>query len=376
MSKWHRRLSRRNLLTLGAAMTTLGVATITGDSANVPIHNARSFEFDAKDLGTEGDSADVSSALRSFFDRLPAGATVTFQPGARLRVASLIELPKPLHIDGRGAEIFTTGVNGVFAIPAAASGSVIRNLRLRGSSPLRYANENKAINFTGGPRAWVANVLVENVHCDGFGYGGFFGSHVRDSIFRDCAVRNSVYCGFQFLSPRDVELIDPVVDKLEGVPTNGYMQSYPVAWTRDSRQRSIIDYPNATSCTTWGGLIQNCGWEGVDTHGGINIKAIGTQILGCMHGVAYVPCPDENGKAAWAPQNCVVAFCTIDSMRSDASKATGVKLVGAGSRGHRVMAATGEIFENRIRGHGRGTTISGDSGDPAFVGGSHPALSD
>lgn len=362
-------VSRRGFLTVGVAVGALGMVGLTRDSPSAPARQSRPVEFDARNISSSGYSPDAAPALRSFLERLPPGAAVVLQPGVRLRVASLIALTKPVHLDGRGAEIFTTGSNGIFAVPSAASGSIFQNLRLRGDSPRQYANQNKAFNLTGKPEGWVANVMFDNVSCEGFGYGGFFGSHVRDTVFRDCVVRNSVYCGFQLLSPRNVELINPVVDTLEGIVVNGYMQSYPVAWTRDSRQHSILDYPNAINCTTWGGLIRNCGWEGVDTHGGINIKTIGTQILDCMHGVAYVSCPDENGDPGWAPQGCVVAFCRIESRHSDASKATGVKFAGAGSRGQRIMAATGQIIGNRIIGHGRGMTIFGDSGDPALVGG-------
>jgi hypothetical protein len=360
-------ITRRAALVLGA--TALTLAALKPGDRHARSARASTYEFDPGDGVTPGSVEDSSASLRSFLEGLPDGAHVAFPPGARIRVGSLVTLTKPVHIDGRGAEIFTSGINGIFAIPAAASGSSFRDLRVRGSSPSTYAAVNKAFNILGSPRAWVTGLRFEKVECDGFGYGGFYGSHVSDASFRDCAVRNSVYCGFLFLSPRDVDLFDPVVDTLRGIPVNGFMQSYGIAWTRDSREPSIQDYPTAENCTTWGGLIRNTGWEGVDTHGGINIRTIGTEILGCMHGVAYVPCPDVNGDDRWAPQNCLVAFCTIDSLRSDSSKATGVKLVGAGDRGRRRMAATGAILGNTITGHGRGETVAGDTADRANVGG-------
>ena len=310
-----------------------------------------------------------NTQLTTLLDSLPSGAKVIIPPGAIIRLEAAVVLTKPVHFDGRGSKFNVIGTVSGFEIPAAASGSSFRDVRMQGFNPTTYAAANKAFNFTGIPAAWVDGVQFENVSCDGFGYGGFFGSHLKNSSFRNCKVTNSVYCGFQFLSPLNVTLWNPTIDTLQGLLANNYMQSYPIAWTRDATQASIVNYPNAENCTTWGGLIQNTGWEGVDTHGGRNIRTIGTDIFGCFVGVAYVPCANNSGVDTWAPVNCLVAFCNIDSKVSDDSKGVGIKLIGAGGATARVEAASGQIIGNKIKGHGRGTNTIDGTADPSFVGG-------
>lgn len=356
---------------LGPAVTDAGIAekiADTGSQTNAQLSNTFAI-FNPAGLIDWNGTVDSAAALEAYLNATPAGVTVVFPPGSTIKVLSLVTLTKPVEIDGRGSTIHTDSTNGIFAVPAAASGSKFRNLHIQGVRPATYTAAQKAFNFTGIPSAWVSHIACENVSVDGFGYGGFYGSHIRYSVFRDCTVENSVYVGFQFLSPLNVELFNPTIRNLAGIPANNFMQSYPIAWTRDQTKASIVDYPNAENCTTWGGLIETTGWEGVDTHGGRNIRTIGTNIFGCMHGVAYVPCPDTNGVDQWAPQDCVVAFCTIDSRTQDASKATGIKMIGAGNSGNRVQAATGTIIGNTIKGHGRGTLTTGATADPSTVGG-------
>lgn len=350
---------------LGALAGDLGASgTVVGDAVET-----RFSVFNPAGLIDTAGTVDSSAAFQAFLDSVPEGVTVTTPPGALIKLSSLITLTKPVHIDGNGATFHTTGTNGMFAIPEAASGSSFRNMHLQGVSPTTYAAANKAFNVTGAPGAWVADLRFEDVSVDGFGYGGFFGSHTRDTVTRNCKVTNCVYVGFQFLSPNNVVHHNPYVDTLHGIAANGYMQSYPIAWTRDQTKASIVDYPNAQDCTTWGGTIQNAGWEGVDTHGGRNIRTIGTNIYDCMIGIAYVPCPNESGVDMWGPQDCAALYCNIDSRATDASHAVGIKLIGAGNTGNRTEAATGVIVGNKIKGHGRGTTTTGGTGDPSTVGG-------
>lgn len=312
---------------------------------------------------------DASAGLQAALDGMRAGAVLHLPSNAVIKLSSVVTLTKPVHIDGHGAQFITSGTNGMFAIPPAASNSSFRNMRVQGNKPTTYAAANKAFNITGAPGSFVTGLRFTDVFCDGFGYGGFYGSHVRGAVFRDCVVTNSVYCGFQFLSPDGVTLYNPTIDTLEGIFANGFMQSYPIAWTRDQTQVSITDYPNAKDCSTYGGLIQNVGWEGVDTHGGRNIRTMYMTIRGAMHGIAYVPCPDQNGVDTWGPRDCVAAFNEIDSMTTTHDKATGIKFVGAGGNDNRVEAATGLIMGNKIKGHGRGTLTTGVTADPTTVGG-------
>lgn len=314
-------------------------------------------------------AVDGSAAWDAMIAAAPAGSRIMVPPGASIRFASARTLAKRVHVDGRGATFRTTANAGIFKLTGAGSGSTFTGIHFQGVNPTTFADAGKAIELAGTPTSWVDGVHLEDCTFDGFGYGGVFGSHVSNFAARDCRVTNCVYAGFQFLSPRNCVLWNPLVDGLFGITATGYQQSYPIAWTRDHKKTSITDYPNAADCTTWGGLIQNTGWEGVDTHGGTNIRTIGVTIRGCQNGVAYVPCPDPTNTIDLYAPDGLIAYCTIESGVTDGSKGPGIKLVGCGSFTGRTMAATGKIIGNTVRGHGAGKLPDGSNADPSNLSG-------
>lgn len=350
---------------------TTDAAISAGDGAYVL---GRDYTIDVARQAPDIDLTGVTAA-DAYWDELtaaaPVGATFIFPPGATIRFASARTLTKRSHFKGNGVTFSTTTSAGIFALVGSASGSTFERVKFQGVSPATYAGADKALNLVGTPTDWVDGVQLRDCAFDGFGYGGVYGSHVSNFEAWTSKVTNSVYAGFQFLSPLNCNLWNCTVDGLVGKAVGLTNQSYPIAWTRDSTVASTVTHPNARNCTVWGGLIQNTGWEGVDTHGGINIRTIGTTIRGCNVGVSYVPCPNTtNTQDLYAPVDCLVLDCTIESGVTDGAAGPGIRIVGANTNiDTRYMAATGKILGNTIRGHGYGKLTDGSDGDSSNNGG-------
>lgn len=329
------------------------------------LSNPRGSTYDIRDLlptlnlsGTSASGAVVAAKLNS----LPPNSRVMFPAGSVFNWSDGCPITVPLTLDGYGVTIKGDAPNSTIVLTKPASGSIIRGFSFKGNSGTAYAAAHKAINFAGTPSAWVDNISVYDVSVDGYGYGGFIGYNCSNLTFVNCSVTNSVYAGFQFLSPLNVTLYNPKVNNLLGISANTFMQSYPIAFTRDQTQESITDYPNAQNCTVWGGTITRSGWEGVDTHGGINIRVFGMCIVGSLYGISAVACPNAQGVDTYPPLGGMYAFNDIEATDNQgATGAIGVRVVGADAANGKW--GTGTILSNRIVGMGPGKKPSGDSAD-------------
>lgn len=328
--------------------------------------NPRPSFYDVRDISPNLDFTGVAASgviLANKLNALPANSRVRFPAGITLNITDGLNLTTPLHLDGYGVTLIGNVPNSSITLNPGASGSRIAGFKMIGNSGNAYSGYHKAINFAGTPAAWVDNIRIDGVSVDGYGYGGFVGYNCSNLRLNDCTVTNSVYAGFQFLSPLNVVLRNPTVTNLLGILTAAqFMQSYPIAFTRDQTQASITDYPNAQNCTVWGGTITRCGWEGVDTHGGVNIRVFGMRIVGALYGISAVACPDVNGNDAYAPMGQMFAFNDIEATDNQgATGAIGIRLVGAQPANGQY--GTGTIFSNRIVGMGPGKKADGTSAD-------------
>lgn len=143
---------------------------------------------------------------------------------------------------------------------------------------------------------------------------------------------------------------------VEDIPTSISSISYGISLTKSDG--TTVIYPRSSDIIVSDNIIDGVeDWEGLDTHGGRRIIFVNNIVRNCKIGIACVNGKDAAGDSAQAPLEVSVIGNIIESGVTDGSAYYGISLVGAYNAGL-VEAATGQIKDNIIKGHGREATTN------------------
>jgi hypothetical protein len=303
-------------------------------------------------------------------DLLPTPARVATAFGAvRLaRVRLSITTPRgPLTVDeptdvvfsGAGRIVVPEG--GTYGILVRSSDVTITDARIDGPGS-SFPDQNAArtaIWLQGAPAGgWLERITITGGTLEHFGYAGVRAEYVRD--LRICGVRISdiAYAGVQMLSVVGGTVSGCEISDLTHDP---YPNSYGIAATRNTREQ-IADAPRCERIEITGNVVRNVPrWEGIDTHGGVDITIADNTVIDCATGIALVPLKrySADGKddtVDAAPLDCVVRHNTVTwtgAFPDRGAMRAGINFVGAGAViGDDVERATGSIVDNTISGYG------------------------
>ncbi|WP_020579413.1 hypothetical protein [Actinopolymorpha alba] len=324
----------------------------------------RARRWDVVAEGAAGNGVDDDTeTLAGVFDKAAAGDEIWYTPDRAFKLTAPITLNKPLRHLGYGAELVqtasdTTGIR----LEGGASGTVVAGLTFRGPQGTTYEPNGRALHVTGTPERWFENLFLHDVTFRDWGYGGLYARWARHLVTLDVVVEDVQYAGLDHFSCADVHHWNPTVRRLTGIPKNGFMQSYGIAFNR-WRLTNLTEDPRCDNCWVWGGEIDSVPWEAIDTHGGARIHALGTRITNSYHGFAAVPSPDPQGVDTYAPLDILAAHLDIDGEVDDGSKGSGIRIVGAGRRDNTVERSTGHIIGGSIARMGSGIDALGRPGD-------------
>lgn len=180
------------------------------------------------------------------------------------------------------------------------------------------------------------------------------GENIR---FRMCqnfwAHRNRVYdgrlAGINCLSVLDGHVFKNHISNLDGDATP---EGYGIQCTKNNGASSVWPLPERV--TIEGNTVKDIvDWEGVDTHGGIDIHFINNIIHDCKLGIVVTRFND--GSNTYAPKRCIVigntiVNNTIAKTNVSSSVANGIQIVGVSSS---VTADECKVIGNTIENYGR-----------------------
>ncbi|NYH92435.1 right-handed parallel beta-helix repeat-containing protein [Actinopolymorpha rutila] len=318
----------------------------TGGSVQVD-----SLVWNVKDHGVVGDgTADDTAALQAMFTAAPANTWILFPHGTTCKISGTLTLSKPFHIEG--GEIVQVATNAYgFSLTSGASGTVIREVRFTGPGATNYGGNRRAIHLQGNSAtSRVGDVLVEGCTISGWSFGVSCRLGERITV-RGCKILTMGYAGVHFFSVNRCKVTDNYIDDVRLTGSN--VDCYGITINR------IENVTIAAEPLSEGGLVSrnqvlNVAWEGIDSHGGINLVIADNYVYGCLNGIALVAGGNENNVETYACKAMVVRGNVVVSGVTNGTKEVGIKVVGAGTAvGALVDGATGIISGNYVHGHGK-----------------------
>ena len=331
----------------------------SGQAATVAARLANQAVINVKDYGATGDGVtDDTAAIQAAVDAAAGSASVLFPAGV-YKLTSTVEVPATSHLVGQpGAEIkyTTTGPDSPqSAFTITGSDVTIEDLTITGPRTSAATLHNEwGIDAQGASTAarlerivlrrltmsmwgracirlrWVTGFTVSGCHLYDAGFQGFVGMSVSQGVVADNHVHD-ILCGFD---------------------DNGYgitFYSYDLAPADETTDPvcSDIEVRNNT-------VERVSQWEGIDFHGGHNIKVVGNTVLGCRNGI------DISGDVR-GMTDLLVANNFIDSM-TDTSE-DGTVAYGITCWGTEDVPVSGAVISNNvIRRHTGGITLNRTSG--------------
>ena len=253
----------------------------------------------------------------------------------------------------------TTTSASIAAITVTANDVLLDRPNLTGTGSAA-SSTGAGIAATGTLASYVTGLRVERAQIQNFTQHGIILTFCSDFRIRGMRLANLSYSGVMMSSCSEGEIAGGSVKNItmSGGLTNAYgiaasyNEAAGIATNPQSRDISIHD-------VTVDGVV---GWEGIDTHAGINIQIHHNTVKNCKVGVAIVPGRNGGANYVLAPKNVSVADNYIDSGRSDGVLTQGVSFVGCSTAvgfHNNTDWATGTISGNTIRRCGNDAATSG-----------------
>lgn len=266
-----------------------------------------------------------------------------------------LTIAKAVTLRFRGGSITqTTDTHG---IDITADNVVIENPVLTGvgSDAAGVASAIRAVSTASSPRT---GLHIRGGVIDGWQKYGIYLEQVVDVEIEQVKVKNVAYAGIMVLSGIGGTIRRNKVSNI--TQPVGLVNSYGIALTRNSTQ-SIAVAPRTSGFTVDGNTVDGVvNWEGIDTHGGQDLKITDNRVLNTRVGISLVPCPNEAGVDTYAPVGITVTGNYIDSTVTDGTRLQGIQVVGAGvTAGSPVEAASAIISGNTILNHGTDSLAGG-----------------
>ncbi len=300
----------------------------------------------------DSDYPNLSSALAA----TPVGGTLEIRGTYSITTPFVINKACRVQFV-RGAQITaTTG----HAIDITASGVILDRPKLigSGSGTVGTSCGIRAIANVADP---ISDLTLLTPNISNFNKYGIYLEHVRDFCIDRPAINSIAYGGIMMLSCTDGEISGGAIRNLT-MPT-GFVNAYGIAITSNSAQ-TLAAAPRSKRITVNRVLVENVPWEGIDTHGGIDLTITNNIVRGCLNGIALVSVNNSDDIPGKGPQRCVVANNNIDSLVTDGSMQDGIKLVGQGAvAGSPIDLSVGCVISNNtVIGHGLEASGAGSGG--------------
>lgn len=302
--------------------------------------------------------SDQTSAIQAVISSMTAGQVLVI--GDRYRVDGTLVFATPnTSVRGSGQGELYSGLTGTTAqvmIRITADNVKLQGFAVTGPQIAAGANQT-GISIEGGSAATALNgVILNNMTVSRFGKNGILASYVTNFAFDDNTIFDCCYTGIGILCG-----INGTIDRnrVRNITQTGYANSYGI-YTSRYESTDLSTYPRSANISISGNRVSDIpGWDGINTHGGINHIIANNVITNCSKPIEIVGSDDSSNVTTFAPLDIQIIGNVITSTRTDGTYPGGIVFVGAqgaGILGTPAEYGTGTIIGNVIRGHGKENT--------------------
>ena len=285
-------------------------------------------------FGVSGDgTTDDTAAWNSFLAAVPAGAVIRCEPGDRYHLSGTVSITKPVTIQGGEWLAAQTGT----CLHITSSNVVIDGARITADTA-EVNTTQRLIYAEGTSSSLLERVQVRNVTTRGGRYIAVALTWCRDFDVQGCDIADLHYAGIMVLSGKGGTIRGNSVRNL--LMGGSFVNAYGIAVSDSTNNLTGRSEDIAVDANLVSGVP---GWEGIDTHSGVNLRFTNNVVIGCRTGIAVLP---GNASRTVAPENIVVTGNQIIRDGADDDKA-GIQMIGIPD----TMAVTGVVAGNTIRGY-------------------------
>lgn len=314
------------------ALTKATYSMVSGAPANV-------LDFGAVGNGVADDTTAIQAAIDS-------NATSVFFPQGTYKITATLNVTSKMLIQGAKAKIDASTSN-FYALNITASDVTVDGLEIKGAGNSVYDTNGRLIaatgtdNGAGNAPTYISNITISNCNLHDAGRGGVYAAFVDNLKVINNIVKDVGYSGIQCFSVKNSLIDGNIVDTVSpGVLVGASYQAYGIETNRTT-SADLTQYPQCDNIVVSSNTVSNVStWEGLDTHGGTNIKFIGNTVTGCSSGIAIVRSIDGGGTQVVATSDIVVSGNTIKNCTRTAVT------TGAATPKHENISVTNNITDN------------------------------
>lgn len=277
------------------------------------------------------------------------GAVVELSRSWEVELPVVIDTPLTLRFVGGSI----TSTRDITLIRVIASDVRIEHPVLTGPGG-RTAGLGRAVHVVGTVDRPCRGFALHGGVIRGFSHDGVLLEHTEAFAVTGADIKDVGYAGILLFSCADGVVSRNLVDGVH--QPSPYVNSYGIEAVR-ATAAGLDVHPRCRRISVTDNTVRNVRhWEGIDTHGGIDIAILRNRVEECRVGIAIVPSKDEADAAAtkYAPLSCSVVGNTIS--RSWRGPGSGIVVRGAGETvGSGAERATGSVRGNTVSGYGDGT---------------------
>lgn len=192
-------------------------------------------------------------------------------------------------------------------------------VRIAGTGSRAYRANERLINIVGTKATPLEQVNVHDCHLWGADGEAVWAEWLRESTFTNNSIEQFSYAGIMCIST-DTCVVSGNIIK-DGAIAAGQVEVYGIAMT------DLTNNPadRCTNMTVTGNQVYQIDYEGIDSHGGLNISITGNNIWGTKRGIALV---QGNDTRVTCPMNVCVTGNVVNATGTRNGQMEGICLYG------------------------------------------------
>jgi hypothetical protein len=276
--------------------------------------------------------ADLAAALL-------VGGDVVCDPTVTIALDATMTVGVPTRLLGG---TFTAASGPAFQV--TSSGVEIAGVTASGAGGGTFNITQKLIYVLGTKGAPLSDVDVHDCHLTDTASDALWMEWCVNSRTHHNVCERFAHSGVTVISGNGLAVDGNIVS--DGAIAPGQVEVYGIALT----DLTNVTADRTQSCSVTGNKVSLIDWEGIDTHGGLDITVTGNTVRACRRGIALIT---GNTTRVTAPQQCVASGNVIDGAGARVTPDIGVFLAGAPG-----LAASAVITGNTIAGYDAAQPVS------------------
>lgn len=258
--------------------------------------------FGAKGDGVSYDKISVQSAIDNAYEVI--GDHLTYN-----LANNFISISKPTILKGLKLKVNAQKT----AMVISSSNVIIDNVDVNGTSNATYNASGRGIDVTGVDNGagvaptYITNVTIRNSKIYNFSFIGIKPNYVDNLVVDNCEIYNIKYAGFGASSCNNSIVKNC---NIHDITDGDGLNAYGGYWSQGNSSDEVR-YPVCSNCTFDRNSVDGVFWEGLDTHGGYEIKFTNNYISNCGNAIAIIVADDEANSYRQATIRNLVANNTV-----------------------------------------------------------------